>query len=233
MAKYFGGGSGGGGGLPAPGPAGDVLTSNGSAWVSAGATPFDISAFAAVAPVVMIGANVVNPSFTAAETQAPTVLGLTNNDNAENKNVVATPTAFSSSQSYTKTANNAAVTFTLAGSDGITPDSRQTTISWRPLVYHGVAAAGANTEAGIKALASSALQASRATSYTDNAGVAQYLYWAAPASYGTPTFTVGGFAGGFSLVSNTIALTLNGVTQNYQLWQSDVAALGSTAVVVS
>lgn len=232
MAKYFGGGES-GGGLPAPGAAGNILTSNGSEWVSAGSTPFDISAFAAGTAAVLIGTTVTNPSFTAAQTQPPTSLALTNNDNAENKNVVATPTAFSSSQSYTKTANNASVTFTLTGSDGITPDARNASISWRPLVYHGVAAAGVNTEAGIKALASSALQASRATSYTDNAGVAQYLYWAAPASYGTPTFTVGGFSGGFSLVSNTIALTLNGITQNYQLWQSDTAALGSTAVVVS
>ena len=98
----------------------------------------------------------------------------------------------------------------------------------------GIGAAGGNSEAFIEALASSALQSSRATSYTDNATGANKLYWAAPASYGTPTFTVGGFAGGFTLVSNTISVTnANGVTQNYQLWESDVAGLGNTAVVVS
>ncbi len=198
------------------------------------AAAYDITAFAAATSVLEVGATATTPSFTAAHNKTPTSLSLTNNDNGENKNVVSTPTGFTSSQSYTKTTNNAAVTFTLTGSDGVDGDTRTTSISWRPRVYHGIGAAGGNSEAFIEALASSALQSSRATSYTDNATGANHLYWAAPASYGTPTFTVGGFEGGFSLVSNTISVTnANGVTQNYQLWVSDVAGLGSTAVVVS
>jgi len=230
---YYGGGGGAGGTLPLPGPAGNLLTSNGSAWVSETPGGFVITSFAPVTAALEIGLTATSPAFTAAESDTPTSLVLTNNDNSESKSVVGTPTSFTSSQNYTKTANNASVLFTLTGSDGVNGNARTTSIFWRPRVYHGVGVNGLSTEADIKALASSALQASRATSYTDNAGASQYLYWAAPTSYGTPTFTVGGFSGGFSLVSNTIALTLNGVTQNYQLWQSDTANLGSTAVVVS
>jgi hypothetical protein len=198
------------------------------------ADAYDITSLAASSATLEIGASAVSPAFTAAHNRTPTSLVLTNNDNGESKNVVATPTSFTSSQTYTKTANNASVTFTLTGSDGLTGDVRTASITWRPRVYHGIGAAGGNSEAFIEALASSALQSSRTTSYTDNATGSNLLYWAAPASYGTPTFTVGGFVGGFSLVSNTISVTnANGVTQNYQLWVSDVSGLGSTSVVVS
>lgn len=198
------------------------------------ADAYDITAFAASSPTLEIGATATTPAFTATHNKTPTSLVLTNNDNGESKSVVGTPNSFTSSQNYTKTANNASVTFTLTGSDGVDGDVRTAAISWRPRVYHGIGAAGLTTEAHIEALASSALQSSRATSYTDNATGANKLYFACPASYGTPTFTVGGFAGGFSLVSATISVTnANGVTQDYQLWESDTAGLGSTAVVVS
>lgn len=198
------------------------------------AAAYDITAFAASSATLEIGATATNPAFTATHNKTPTSLLLTNTDNVESKSVVGTPASFTSTNVYTKTANNASVTFTLTGSDGTDADARTTAITWRPRVYHGAGAAGLTTEAHIEALATSALQSSRATSYSDTASGANKLYWAAPTSYGTPTFTVGGFAGGFSLVSNTISVTnANGVTQNYQLWESDTAGLGLTAVVVS
>jgi hypothetical protein len=198
------------------------------------ADAYDITAFAASSATLEIGATATAPAFTASHNKTPTSLVLTNNDNGESKNVVGTPGSFTSSQNYTKTANNASVTFTLTGGDGVDTDARTAAISWRPRVYHGIGAAGLSTEAHIEALASSALQSSRATSYTDNATGANHLYFACPTSYGTPTFTVGGFEGGFSLVSDAISVTnANGVNQVYQLWVSDVAGLGSTSVVVS
>jgi hypothetical protein len=198
------------------------------------ADAYGITAFAASTAAVEVGAAVNTPAFTATHNRTPTALTLTNNDNAESKNVVGTPTTFTSSQNYTKTTNNASVTFTLTGSDGISGDVRATTIAWRPRLYWGIGATGGNSEAFIEALASSALQSSRVGSFTVNATGSNKIYWAAPTSYGTPTFTVGGFEGGFTLVSSTISVTnVNGVTQNYQLWESDVAGLGSTTVVVS
>lgn len=225
-----------GGGLPSVSVSdnGSILKVVGGVWTKAPATDYDITAMSAASPTLEIGATATNPAFTAAHNRTPTALTLTNTDNGESKNVVGTPTNPSSSQSYTKTANNATVTFTLTGSDGISGDTRTATIAWRPRVYWGIGAAGGNSEAFIEALASSALQSSRAGNHNANATGSNKIYWAAPASYGTPTFTVGGFAGGFSLVSNTISVTnVNGVTQNYQLWESDVAGLGDTDFTVS
>jgi hypothetical protein len=201
-------------------------------WAPADA--FSITAFAAATPVLEVGATATNPAFTAAENRTPTSLLLTNTDNGESKSVVGTPTSFSSSQSYTKTANNATVTFTITGSDGISPANRSASIAWRPRVFWGVAAHGLNSEAGIEGLSNSALQSSRIGSHSVNATGSTRVYWAAPASYGTPTFTVGGFAGGFSLVSAAISVTnAFGVVQLYQLWESNVAGLGAITVVVS
>lgn len=198
------------------------------------ASAYAITAFAAAVPVVRVGATVTNPAFTASHSPAPTTLALTNTDNAENKDVHATPTSFASSQSYTKSTNNATVSFTITGSDGVSGANRSTAIAWRPDVYWGTGASGGSTEAFIEALSGSALQSSRAGSFTANATGSLKIYWAAPASYGTPTFTVGGFAGGFTLVSNTISVTnVNGVNQLYQLWESNTPGLGSTTVVVT
>lgn len=212
---------------------GSVLKVVGGVWAVAPADAYDITAFTAPAPVE-VGATVASPAFTAAHNHPPTALVLTNNDNSESRNVVGTPHSFLSLQSYTKTANNATVTFTLTGSDGISGDTRTASIAWRPRVYWGIGAAGGNSEAFIEALASSALQSSRSGTHNANATGSNRIYWAAPASYGTPTFTVGGFSGGFSLVSNTISVTnAHGVTQNYQLWVSDVGGLGDTDFTVS
>lgn len=213
--------------------AGDVVKWNGSAPVWSGSAAYAITAFAGPAPVE-VGATVTNPAFTATHSATPSTLTLTNTDNSESKNVVATPTSFTSSQSYVKTTNNATVSFTITGSDGISPANRSTSIAWRPRVYWGTGAAGLSTEADIEALASSALQSSRVATHSANATGSTRIYWAAPASYGTPTFTVGGFSGGFTLVSNTISVTnAFGVAQLYQLWVSDTSGLGSTTFTVS
>ncbi len=201
-------------------------------WAPVGA--YSITSFAPVTPVVRVGATVTNPAFTATHSSTPASLGLTNGDNSENKSVVGSPNAFTSSQSYTKTANGSAVPFTLAGSDGLTSANRSTSITWRPDVYWGTGVAGLNTEAAIEGLANSALQSSRAGTHTVNATGSLRIYWAAPASYGTPTFTVGGFSGGFSLVSSAISVTnIHGVTQLYQLWVSDTPGLGNTTFTVT
>jgi hypothetical protein len=218
-------------GTPAPG---DVIKWNGSTQVWGGPDAFSITAFAASSATLEIGATATAPAFTAAENRTPTSLVLTNTDNGESKSVVGTPTSFTSSQNYTKTANNSTVSFTVTGSDGISSANRSTSIAWRPRVYWGTGAAGFTTEAQIEALAGSALQSSRAGSHAVNATGSLKVYWAAPASYGTPTFTVGGFSGGFTLVSSSISVTnANGVTQNYQLWESDSPGLGSITVVVT
>ncbi len=214
--------------------AGQVVKYNGTVPVWADASAYSVTSMGAVASVLRVGATATTPAFTAAHSSPPTTLLLTNTDNAESKNVQATPTSFTSSQNYTKTANNATVTFVLTGSDGISGANRSAAITWRPDVYWGTGAAGGNTEAFIEALAGSALLASRATSFAVSATGSLKTYFAIPASYGTPTFTVGGFSGGFTLVSATISVTnVNGTVQNYALYESNSPGLGSITVVVS
>jgi hypothetical protein len=214
--------------------AGDVVKFDGTVPRWGGSDAYAITSFAASTPVLEVGATATTPAFTAAHNRTPSALTLTNTDNAESKSVVATPTGFTSSQSYTKTGNNASVSFTITGSDGISPANRSAAIAWRPRVYWGVAAAGLNSEAGIEGLASSELLPSRVKTFGVNATGSTKIYFACPASYGTPTFTVGGFSGGFNLVSASINVTnAFGVTQAYQLWESSTPGLGATTVAVT
>ncbi len=195
---------------------------------------YSITSFALVTPVLEVGAASVNPAFSAAHSGTPTSLTLTNGDDAESKDVHATPNSFASSVTRTKSVNNASTVYTLTGSDGLSSANRSASQFWRPRVFWGTGAAGGNTEAFIEALANSELLASRVKTFTDNASGSLRIYFAIPASYGTPTFTVGGFSGGFSLVSASITVTnAFGVTQNYALYVSDTPGLGSTTVAVT
>lgn len=213
---------------------GRVVKTDGTNQFWADADAYAITAFAASTSVVEIGATVASPAFTATHNRTPTSLLLTNTDNAESKSVVGTPSSFTSSQSYTKTTNNASVSFTITGSDGISPANRSAAISWRPRVYWGTGVAGLNNEAGIEGLASFELLPSRVKTFSVNASGSLRVYYAIPASYGTPTFTVGGFSGGFSLVSASISVTNgNGVSQNYALYVSDNPGLDNITVAVT
>jgi hypothetical protein len=181
-----------------------------------------------------IGASVTNPSFTASYTSGPpTSAALTDTEAHSAVNLVAPFTSAVSPYTFTKTANNASVTFTLTAIKGTTLTST-VSYAWRPLVYYGVGVDGLNNEAGIEGLSTSTLASSRSRSFTLAPGSGEHIYYAYPASYGAATFTVGGFEGGFDLVSATISVTnTNGVTQDYRLYKSTNANLGSTSVVVS
>jgi hypothetical protein len=57
----------------------------------------------------------------------------------------------------------------------------------------------------------------------------QKIYYAAPESAGAPTFTVGGFVGGFFLAQDGVSV--GGVP--FDLWESDNVGLGVTTVAVT
>lgn len=76
-------------------------------------------------------------------------------------------------------------------------------------------------------------QAARSTTFSVNAGAGQYIYFALPKRYGTPTFNVGGFDGGFSLVAEYSHTNKSGYQETYCLYRSDNANLGQTTVKVS
>jgi hypothetical protein len=132
-----------------------------------------------------------------------------------------------------KTANNATWTATLNASRNGHAKSANVVISWQPRVFHGAASPGTYNAAFILGLATSNLQPSRACTFTDTMGAGQYDYYAAPSSYGTPTFQYGVLPGGWSLAASGVSVTSNGVTQNYDLWVTNQPALGATTWTVT
>jgi hypothetical protein len=89
-------------------------------------------------------------------------------------------------------------------------------------------------EAFIKGLANSALSASRNRTITVNAGPGQKIFYCYRAAYGSATFTVGGFSGGFTNTALLVSLTnAYGFLENYTVWESDNPGLGLTTVVVT
>lgn len=85
-----------------------------------------------------------------------------------------------------------------------------------------------------QAAQSSEVHPSRAKTFTVTAGAGEYIYYICRSDLGTPSFKVGGFSGGFQLVAGTVSWTnARGKTENYQVWRSTNAALGTTIVEVT
>lgn len=68
--------------------------------------------------------------------------------------------------------------------------------------------------------------------FTLNAAAGQHIYYAFPASWGTPRFFVGGFEGGFALLKTFDHKNASGATISYAVWKSTNAGLGNTTVEV-
>lgn len=98
--------------------------------------------------------------------------------------------------------------------------------------YNGVYVGVGDADTLISSLTKS-LQSGRASTFTVTAGVNEHVLYACPMRYGTPTFKVGGFEGGFALVEENISYTNpSGYTEAYQLWWSTNANLGTITVEV-
>jgi len=186
-----------------------------------------------------VGQSVVDPSFTLAYTGGTPIAASINDGGAP----VVLSTPFTSGQiiaTYNSAAgsagnNNSQGFSCTADSAQVTGKTDSVTVVWRPRVYYGVSAAGTYNEAFIEALATSALASSRTRTINySGAGAGDFLFYAFPTSYGTPTFTVGGFAGGFELAGSAVSVTnAYGNIQNYDLWKSVNDALGTVSVAVT
>lgn len=183
---------------------------------------------------LQVSQPLTNPGFSFSYNNSPTSTVLTDSDgNAPQTISPATLTSFNSVNSYTKNTFGATETFTVTANNGIIPKTATTTFEWVQFSYYGTGVAGGNNAAFIQALFTHFLTNTRSTTFSVNAAGGQYIYFACRAAYGTPTFLVGGFAGGFELVSNSISVTNGfGFVDTYQLWVSDNAGLGATTVTV-
>lgn len=110
--------------------------------------------------------------------------------------------------------------------------SRTVGITFQPKVYWGKTGKTSLANADILALEGSSLAGGRGRSFTVNAGTGEKIVYAIPTSFGTPTFNVGGFDGGFTKAQTLEFTNASGYKQSYDVWMSVNAGLGSTAVTV-
>lgn len=111
--------------------------------------------------------------------------------------------------------------------------SKNVSIQWFNGVYTGAAVGEIVDGIFLRSELTKSLQGGRAKTFTVNAGEGEYIWYACPVRYGTPSFSAGGFDGGFSKVKTFDFTNLFNFTESYQVWRSDNAGLGSTTVVVS
>lgn len=218
-------------GTPSPGYFVRADASSNAYWGTDAA--YNITSFLAATSLVQMGATVVAPAFTAVHTLAPTSLVLTNSDNGEAKSVIGTPSAFTSSQNYTKSAA-VSVTFTLTGGDGITTSVATRNITWCNRIYYGAAVPGVFNEAFVEALATSSLQTTGNRTFTLAATATQKKYFAFPTRLGSATVVIGGFTYSWTVVSTTISVTnSDGFAENYTLIENENLGVASEIIQVT
>lgn len=193
--------------------------------------PIEMTAFSVSPSLVEIGStrSTATLSYTMNKDALKMML-----DNVEIPNTAKTGTI--SLTSLSLTANK---TWTLKATDSrkILQDewvSRNTTMTFTNKVKYGVAAEPANiNDAFLNGLPTRTLSTSKVRSFSVNAGSGQYIWYALPSSYGTCTFTVGGFTGGFSLVKTFNHVNESGATVEYRVYRSDNANLGAQTITVN
>lgn len=121
--------------------------------------------------------------------------------------------------------------FILEASDGKTIVNKNVTINFYNGRYYGVSNLE-NYDSNFILSLNKTLTNSRACSFTVDCDQGQYIFFAIPTRFGTPTFTVGGFTGGFTKVATVDFTNASGYTEPYNIYKSDYSNLGNTTVVV-
>jgi hypothetical protein len=200
-----------------------------------GGTGFAISFLDLATSIFEIGDTLTDPSFVAGYSLAPDSASFKDDQGGPDLDVTTTPTAFTyTGETYTKSSPDAVV-FTLSATKGADSTSRGKSVAWRSKIYYGEDVDGVSTEAGIKALTNQPLAASAAPlTFNANPGVGEHVYFAAPYSFGEPTFTIDGFEGGFERVGTLINVTnAFAVAQDFTLWKTTNPNLGALVVGVT
>lgn len=109
-----------------------------------------------------------------------------------------------------------------------------TSITFLDRVYYGAAAEPASYDSAfIMSLANKPLSSGKVTSFTATAGAGQYVYYCLPTYMGTCLFNVGGFDGGVNLVDTIELVNQHGHAQNYYIYRTDNANIGTKQFKVS
>lgn len=174
-----------------------------------------------------LGSIVAEVKFTWKTNKAPKTLKIGSND---------IPIGGKTEGTYTLSGQNinTKTDFTLVADDGKNKTSKSATVNFCNAVYYGVKTLGTSIDnAFVTSLTEKTLQSTRAKTFTVTAGVDQYIWYALPVSYGACKFNVGGFDGGFSLAETISFTNDSGYTENYYIYKSDNANLGTQTVEVS
>lgn len=100
-------------------------------------------------------------------------------------------------------------------------------------VYYGTAKMPGTVDATfIKSLHKN-LQNSKNKTFNVSCGENVFIWYALPTRYGTPTFNVGGFDGGFQKVADIEFKNSSGYSEPYIVYKSDNSNLGTKTVTVS
>lgn len=139
------------------------------------------------------------------------------------------------SKAFTEQTITSNKTFTLVATDN--RDAQATAkaqIVFLNGVYYGKGTVGADgVDKAFVAGLTKVLAEKRDRTFKVNAGEGEYIYYALPASMGTPVFVSGGFEGGFELIKTFDYENPSGYTESYNVYRSDNHSLGDTTVVVS
>lgn len=122
-------------------------------------------------------------------------------------------------------------TYTLWVTDGKTNASRSASISFLNGRYYGSRIEDTYNSEFILSL-NKQLASSKNTTFTTNCADSQYIYFAIPTRFGEPTFSVGGFVGGFVKAATIDFTNYSGYTEKYNLYRSNNPSLGNTTVTV-
>ncbi len=123
-------------------------------------------------------------------------------------------------------------TYTLTAGDGQNSTSAQTTIAFRNKRYWGVSASESLDNAGVLGLTSEfATDYNKAVTYDASGG--RYIYYAFPASFGTPSHvTVGGLTFSDFTVSPLSLTNASGHTETYNVIRLNNRQTGSAIAIV-
>ena len=176
-----------------------------------------------------IGSTVSNPKFTWSYNKA-----ITNQNLKAGGTTIALDDPEVREYAYTGdiTSNT---TFTVSGNDNkLKSCSKAGTFNFKHRRYWGVAAIPDEYNSDfVLGLASKEFCTSRTkSSFNMDAGAGQYMFYCFPASYGTPTFNVGGFDGGFELAATIDFTNASGNTTSFVIYKSENANLGPQSIIV-
>ena len=222
----------------------DVLKWNGYLWVPAvynASFTFAIASFTTNigATTIEIGngiwKNIGSIIFNAAYSNGPAINGYISHVGWTNLTMNGTsftgPTSNISADSYP--AVGGTKTYTLNATDGTDTPIASLSYTFYNNLYWGISTNTIYTSADVVGLATKALANSRVLTFTVSPGVGQYIVYAYPSRLGLATFTVGGFSGGFDAVQVVSVINGSGYIENYNVYKSSNANLGTTTVIVS